>query len=56
MIKHSCRDCEERHFACWDRCESYQAFKNRKKEKENEADLYLQSKGTYYKTKYGWRR
>jgi hypothetical protein len=56
MSKHSCRDCEDRHFACWDRCEKYQEFKNQEKEKVDEADAYLQSKATYYKTKYGWRR
>ena len=55
MGKYPCRDCEDRHYAGWDRCAKYQDVKQAEKPTEDEADVYLKSKGTYYKTKYGWR-
>ena len=56
MGKYPCRDCEDRHFACWDRCDKYLAIKAEKIIVEDEAEIYLKSKAMYYKTKYGWRR
>lgn len=54
--RYPCRDCEERHFACWDRCEAYQEAKAAAQQPKDEADVYKQSKGKFYKTQYGWRR
>lgn len=55
MNKHSCENCTERHYACWDTCIKYQEAKKNGEHKVSEIDGYLRSKGTYYKTKYGWR-
>lgn len=55
MSRYPCKNCEERHFACWDRCDRYLAAKA-VKIKVNEADMYEKAKGKYYKTEYGWRR
>lgn len=54
MGKYPCRDCEERHFACWDRCDKYQTAKSIKIP-EDVVETYYKAKGKYYKTKYGWR-
>lgn len=32
-----CKDCEKRHYACWDSCEEYQAQK-KKNDKQRAAD------------------
>lgn len=54
MAKHTCKNCEKRHYACWDTCPEYLAAKKTKQ--VDEVELYFKSKGKFYKTKYGWRR
>ncbi len=56
MSRYPCKDCKDRHYACWGTCEKYLAVKNKKKVVD-EMDDYIKSKGSYYQTRDGyWRR
>ena len=54
-MKYPCKDCEDRHQACWDTCDRYKTVRESKKLRD-EADMYIASKSKHYRTKYGWRK
>lgn len=52
--RYPCKNCEDRHYICWDGCDRYLEVKNTVIP-VNELDKYLANK-SYYKTRYGWRK
>ena len=61
MDRYPCKNCTKRYLACWDTCDTYQAYSikiHAQKDLQKEivaASTYTGNKTRSYKTKYGWR-